>query len=1001
MNPKNKKETSLPSNFTKIWLREIPEIQKVAHLFEHKKTKAQVLYLESDDTNKTFGISFKTLPSSSNGVAHILEHCILCGSRKYPVKDPFLQMMKTSLSTFLNAMTFPDKTIYPVASDNNKDFENLVDVYLDSVFFPLLRIEDFKTDGWRYDLKPDSKEVTYEGVVYNEMKGAMSSPEDYMVRQTLKHLFPDTIYAHESGGMPDEIINLSYEDLKAFHKKFYHPSNSKTIFYGNLDIYYYLKKLDVYFNEFEFSADFGDITKQTKFPRPVEKVLPIISNPAAKKNGSFTMAAVLDENMPQSDQVGLEVVSYALFDSEAAPMKKFLEEGLAESLVNGGVADFVLQPFLYFGAKGVDERHLDKHLATYKKMIITALKTLSRAQIESGLNSLEFGLRAPSTNDLGIMYMEAILRYWNYGLDPLAGLYFEKTLENLKKQDVKFFTRLFKKHFLENNRHLTIKYIPDSNFLTTQNNVENKNLLDYFAKLNKKEKNALVRSSIKLLTYKEKTNDPKLIEKLPRVLVSDISSGNREYATKNYTLCDTPVFQVTTDSKGVVFLTLAFDISHLVRGSLVKDLGIKETDFYTLLITYFHTVIKLGTKKYNYKEWALLLERELGSLSVSFEILPIFEGFEVYPLTKDVTEKTYAVFSLKVLEDKLPKASEILSELFNNIDFNQPEKIIQLLTEARREIEESLVSSGISYAITKATSGLSFGLELREKVAGIASLETIKSLITNLRLKNYQHYFVDNLLKLHKVFINKANLILNVGLNEKAQLSTISKTIENFLSNIGNQTEVNMKFVGFSSKINSNIYGDFKKLKLDERVPIPADVNFVARAVDISLSGYIPSGVLYIVNNLISLDYLWKEIRVKGGAYGVSGKFDFIRGILLMGTYRDPNIENSFKVYDGVFNYLQNLKLTKRDLDGYVIGAIADFDPYMRAGSLNRALFFRYLQGITPTIREKLGSQILNTSPDDIKKFSSKMMGDNLLINNVTLFGERGSNQKGLDLRRI
>jgi Zn-dependent M16 (insulinase) family peptidase len=942
------------NTFTKLWSKEIPEISTTATLYEHNKTKAQVLHLKNDDTNKLFGISFRTIPEDSTGIAHILEHSVLCGTKKYPVKAPFVQLMKTSLNTFLNAMTWADKTAYPVASQNEKDLENLTDVYLDSVFNPIINERILKQEGWHYELKEKKDELVYKGVVFNEMKGAYANPDRLLTFNLNKGLYPETLYAVDSGGIPEVIPELTHEDFVAFHKKYYHPSNAQVIVYGDIEIEKYLQHLEEYFKEYEYQNVREPFQRQSPFTES-KKIK--VSFPASKgtKGNSMSAWAFID-GLTEEDTLGMEILSYILLRSEAAPLKKaLLESNLGEALVDFGFDVDEFQPCFIAGLKEVEEKDFTKVREIIESTLEKLSQGIDKGVIQGAINRIEFMKRQGGDGDYdkAVYYLMEVLKTWNYDLDPLMNLFFADKIKSIRgKAENGYFEDLIKKYFLNNNHRVDLEMVPDENLTKEQEKKEKQKLAKIKANLSDNEIEAIIEDTKALEEWQKSEDSQENLKTIPRLELSDIPKQGEILPNEVEEIEGNIILTHDLKTNGITYLNLGFDLKNL------------SDDDFRLINIYALSLIKLGTKNKTPEELSIELNINTGSLSIS----PLIEhkfGQE------DLVTKFF--FSLKYLEQNEEKALEILKEIISEPNFDNKKKLIQVLKSTKKDMEPGIVDSGHAYALNEAYSSVSQGGHLQSIASGVSYYEYLKSITEDID-KNIDE-LISRLKEVHSKVISKSNAIINIT-NEKEKSVETKERVLNLVSTLP----------GSSTKAAER---SFEPKTKKTALIVPAAVNYVAQAFNLYKVGYKYNGSFNAIRKIMYSSYLWNNIRVQGGAYGGMFRFDLLSGNLGFASYRDPNLDRSLGVYRDAGKYLEELKLEKDEFEGYILGTMGDVDMYLTAEDKGWLAMHRYLVGLTNELRQKSREELLSMTIENVNDFGKALNKVSEEIKSIAVVGNK------------
>ncbi|AKR56997.1 peptidase M16 [Devosia sp. H5989] len=915
----------------------IPEVNSLARLYRHKKTGAEVLSLINDDENKVFGVTLKTPPSDSTGVAHILEHSVLCGSRKYPVRKPFVEMLKGSLHTFLNAMTFPDKTAYPVASQNLRDFYNLVDVYLDAVFHPLISEDTFKQEGWHYELDGGNAPLIYKGVVFNEMKGVYSSPEAVLRDVSQRSIYPDNAYGVSSGGDPKVIPELTYEDFKAFHERFYHPSNTRAFFYGDDDPEERLNILDAVFSEFDKAAVTSQVSPQPRFaePRRVERTYASGEPQPGKRTGMVTVNWMLDEIVDPKARLALDVLEHVLVGTSAAPLRKAMtDSGLGESFAGGGFSDDYLQPFATFGLKGI----ADADLAKVEPMILDNLKTLAEGgidplQIEASLNTIEFALRENNTGSLprGISLMLRSMRTWLHGHDPLTPLAFEEAFMSLK-QDLAagrpIFEDMIKTLLLENQHRTTVILTADPGQGQREARQEEERLAGHRAELDHAGIEAAIAETRELKTLQEAIDAPGALAKLPALQLADLPREGKVIPTEEERVADTRVLTHDLATNGILYLDLAFDMSVL------------PADLLPYMPIFSRALLQTGTKDQDFVSLSQRIGRSTGGIAPG----------QVISSRVDGGTAAYLVMRGKAVPDKVSEMLAIMADIIHTARLDNHERIKQMVLENKAGFEGRLAGAGSGLMSSRISAALRESDWASEQMGGITQLFFLRKLVDE--VQNDWPAVQAKLERIRELLFARASAIANITA-DAAIWQGARPELEAFLKGL---------------PVSTGSTGAWSPLLTprNEAFTFPGQVNYVAKGANLFDLGYSHSGSIAVVLRHTQTTYLWDKVRVLGGAYGSSIGYDFLTGSLAFSSYRDPNLLGTLAVYDNTPSFLRQA-IGETELTRSIIGTIGTIDRYMLPDAKGYSAMVRVMTGDTDEARQTRREQVLGTTAKDFR----------------------------------
>jgi Zn-dependent M16 (insulinase) family peptidase len=874
---------------------QVPEVSALARYYRHKKTGAEVLSLINDDENKVFGVSFATPPEDSTGLPHILEHSVLCGSEKFPVKKPFVEMLKGSLHTFLNAMTFPDKTVYPVASQNLADFYNLTEVYLDAVFFPLLSRETFEQEGWHYEVENPAEPMIFKGVVFNEMKGAMSSPDQVNHAYALQSLFPDTVYSNYSGGDPRVMPDLTYEQFKAFHTRYYHPSNAQIIFYGDDDPAKRLDLLDQVLSRFERGEKAPAIAPQQRFaePRRVEKTYP--SDTENPRSTFVTLNWMLEATDDIEEQLARTVMRRALVGNSAAPLHKALtESGFGEAVISTALE--IAQPALNFGLRNANADDADK----IETLILNTLARLAEhgideATIEATLNSLEFELRERNTGGYprGIAYFFGALGNWLYGRDPIDGLRFEQALEALKSRIAsgeKIIEAMIRTHLLDNTHRTTLVLRPDPEQAEREEAAERARLDAVRAAMNDNDVAAAVDTTKKLKALQNAPDKPENLARIPTLTVADLPREGATIPTEELAVAGVRTLFHDLATNGIVYFDLGFDLKTLPR------------DLLPYLPIFSRALKQTGTSKEDFVALTQRIGRSTGGVAVSRITSPILGSDEA---------AAYLLVRGKAVTEKTGEMLAIVNDILTDARLDNRERIRQIVAEDKARSEASLVPAGHQYVFARLRSTLHEADWLGEVTGGITQILFLRDLAE--RIETDWPSVLSALEDIRRHLINANAAIVNVTTDGSAW-PAFAAELETFLEGLPRRDFARADWSPLPHPSN-------------EGLTIPAQVNYVAKGVNLKALGHEPSGALSVVTKFLGTSYLWDKVRVEGGAYGGFANFNPLSDTYAFGSYRDPNLVATLDVYDAAPAFLRK-GVSKADIERSIIGTIGDLDPY-------------------------------------------------------------------------
>ena len=936
------------AKYTKITSKFIEDIQSTVTIYKHNKTNARICTIENDDTNKVFSIAFRTPPINNGGLTHILEHSVLCGSKKYPVKDPFVELLKSSLNTFLNAFTFPDKTMYPCASQNDKDFKNLMSVYMDAVFYPQIYAHEeiFMQEGWHYHLLNEEDPIVYNGVVYNEMKGAFSDPQQILVRNLMHSLYPDTAYGFESGGDPKYIPDLTYEEFKNFHQKFYHPSNSYIFLYGNCDMEERMNWLDEeYLKDFD-AIDFDTTLKlQKPFKAPVSstgyypiaKEMPLEHKAFLSYNVAFP--TTLDTKLMMATNILVDV----LLNNPGAPLKQALIDAKLGDDVMAFFDDGVLQPLLSIIVVNSDESKEQQFIDLVNQNLKDILaKGLDHEALKSLINFQEFKVREGKFGQFpkGLELEINCLSSWLYSEDePFSKLENLKYFPELRK-DIEngYFEKIITDYILNNNHKTYVKLLPSYTVGAENEEALAKKLADYKASLSQDEIKALIKKNQDLAVYQSTPSTKEEIDTLPKLQLEDLNKLpeklNLEVVNGKYQVLFSEYF--TND---IAYLNYHFDVT----GIDAKGIA------YAKLLSDLYS--NLSTKSKTYFEINQVIQNYSGGL-----------GFSVRAYQTNKREcKARFTISASALTKNVKVVNDLIEEILESTDFADSKRLFERISELNVAQEMSIANRGHVISAVRASSYADECYYLNDAADGIGYLDFIHDVCTNFEKK--QAEIVSSLKDIAAKIFNKNNLVVGFT-GSKESLAKVSPIVDSFYNKLDN------KLYRFKS--------EFKGANLGEAINTQFDVNFVGRAG--SYKGEF-NGAMLVLNNALSLDYLWMQVRVHGGAYGCMLNTPQTGGIAFT-SYRDPNIEKTNKVYEDVVDYIKNFNPSDEDLLKYKIGAIGGLDPVLHNSSKGALAQANYFSGNTYELQAKYRGQALAATAKDLANLAplfAEALGSNQL----------------------
>ncbi len=921
----------------------VEDVQSDGFILRHKKSGARIAILSNNDDNKVFYIGFRTPPEDETGVPHIIEHTTLCGSKKFPVKDPFIELAKGSLNTFLNAMTYPDKTVYPVASCNDQDFKNLMDVYLDAVFNPnITKYEEiFKQEGWHYELTGKDDELKINGVVYNEMKGAYSSPDEVLSSQIYRSLFPDNTYSKDSGGNPEYIPKLTYEAYLDFYHKYYHPSNSYIYLYGDMDVVERLEWLDKeYLSQYEYKKVNSEINKQPAFDeiKNVEAQYSITMDDSQENKTYLSYNRVVGDTLDEMLYQAFDVLDYALVSSPGAPVKQALIDAGIGDDVYGSYDAGILQPVFSFVAKNANASQADEFESIIENTLKEVVKTgINKEALLAGINSSEFKFREADFGQFpkGLLFGLNCLDSWLFDdMKPFIHLECLDTFAKLRRAvDTDYFEKLIQEYLLDNTHGSSVTVKPRRGLGNEKEEALAKELSDYKAFLSDEEIKKLIEDTEHLKKYQEEPSSDEDLRKLPMLTRADMKKNAMSFSNIEDELLDVKVVRHDIESNGIDYISFLFDAGDFEQ----SELG---------YLGFFTNALGLvSTEKYSYTDLANATNIYTGGIST---------GTASHP---DIKDRNNFVFKfevkLKVLEKNLDKALELMEQMLLASDFSDTKRLGELVAQIKARLQANLSSSGHLVAAMRSMSSFSRYALYQDELKGIAFYRSICRI--ERELSESPERVSDKLAAIaKKLFARNRMLISFTGNNEAYGNAkpSLEKVIAGFnkMSTIGKQAEVH--------------FNTAKEAFVDA-----SQIQYVAKTGDFVCEGYEYTGALRLLRIILSYDYLWINVRVKGGAYGCMNTF-LRSGESYFVSYRDPNLSDTLDVYDRIPEYIKSFSPDERDMTKYIIGTFSALDTPMNPEAKGSRSLSAYLEGITYEQIQKERDEILNAQPEDIRRLA-------------------------------
>ncbi|MCI5837375.1 MAG: insulinase family protein [Veillonellaceae bacterium] len=904
----------------------VAEIDADAYVLRHERTGARLLYLDSADDNKVFSVTFRTPPTDSTGVAHILEHSVLCGSDRYPLREPFVELVKGSLNTFLNAMTYPDKTMYPVASRNLQDFRNLTAVYLDAVFAPAMREDPYilMQEGWHYDIEDPAAPLVYNGVVYNEMKGALSSPDDVLQQRAMELLFPDTTYGVESGGDPEHIPELTFAAFRDFYRQHYHPSNAYFFLYGDLPLEETLAYIhDEYLSHFTQAPAAGEIATQAPLAERVTAVYEygVAAEDSLQGKSLHALEIAFPAGMQPAEILGMKVLSYVLAAIPGAPLKeRIIAAGLGTD-ISAAFIESLKQPVWHWEVVGSEREQQAAVLQALDDGVAELVRDgIPAGLLEAALNRFEFSLRE---NDFqgrpkGLYYNIAALNYWLYDEDPLAGLRYEDDLRTLRNGLTNgFFTELLQKYYLDNTHQAAVTMAPAAGLTEAKEAAEAARLAAVKEGLSSAEVDALV-AQTKTLRERQRTPDTEEhLATIPLLKKEDLPHETDDDSLTETSCGGRPLYGFTGETHGIIYANLYFDLADLTA----------EEFRYTVLLADLAGM--LATEHYGYGELAQAVDRYTGGIQVGMELVSHY--------LDDTQVRRFVTVRGKALTAHAEKLIELTDEIINRTQYTDTNRLGELLREKKSDWDLQLFRMGNSLMMNRALSYVSpyerWADETR--LSYYAFLQEV--------LRQDPAAVAQRLTAVARRVFRRDAVLLQVTGGEE-EMAAAQRLLPGLLANLASEP------CGAATR-------DLPLHTGNEAFLSVGKVQYVAQGGNFRRAGFEYSGSLEVMAGILRYDYLWQQVRVLGGAYGAHVQIS-ATGNTVFCSYRDPNLKETLDVYAAMPQAMAAFDVTERMMRQYVIGALAptqtQFTLPMRAQRAMRRLLGEMPRSYRQRIREEL-----------------------------------------------
>ena len=943
-----------PHGFTVDQVTPVPDVRSIAYLLTHRKSGARVLHLHAEDPENLLAIALRTPPPDDTGLPHILEHTVLCGSERYPVKDPFVELLKTSLATFLNAMTYPDKTVYPCASMNRKDFFNLAGVYCDAVFHPLMTEEHFKQEGHHFDFaEPGNADspLIVKGIVFNEMKGAYSDLDGLIQRDLSSGICPDNAYGLDSGGNPDSIPELTYPGFVDFHQTYYHPSNAFIFLYGNIPTLEHLKFLDetclAGFDRIETNTGIAEQARWTE-PRRETRPYPIGAEDDLERKASVVMTFLTNDLTDAIASLSMNILDYYLLGNAASPLRKALiDSKLGEELTSSGYLDWQRDTLFTVGLKGTEP---EQALAIEELVKSTCRGLIERGlekdKVESAFHRLELSSREIK-GMFPLHLMDQVYNSWLYEVDPLHYLRLPQHLADLRKRyetEDGFLERQLRELILENPHYTVYTYVPDREYLAKREKAFQKKMNEAKAEMDRTDLDTIAREAAELEKMQSSPNPPEALATLPKLSLPDIPTEPFELDTTRHDVDGVPLLYTDTFSNGINYVRVAIDLRGL------------EEELFDFLPLYSSAFCKMGAGDDDY---ARMAEREAASTG------GVGAGASACGRADDPNHvQPFFSISAKAVDAKLPEMLDILSDRILRGDLSDLDRLKDVVLQERIGRKSQIVPAGSQFAALYAARNLSRNSALEERLAGVTQVRLFDRLADD--FDSLRDEMVEKLSRIRSFILGKGRLILSF-VGGEAQLGQVRGHLAGMLDRFRDETPTR----------EPSDFGPAPETR--EGIATPADVAFVARAFPAVSMDERGAPELLLLGTNLSYGFLWDKIRVQGGAYGVRAGYDTLNGTFSISSYRDPFIRETLEVYGGVVAYIrEQMDLSPGSVEQAIIGTVKTLDRPIRPGQAVSTALNRHLSGLTPEFRRSFRARLLALTGDDIRWACDKILAPGL-----------------------
>lgn len=933
------------TDFTLEKEQALAEVNGTARLWRHTKTGAGLLSITNKDENKCFGVAFRTPPKDSRGVAHILEHSVLCGSDKYPVKEPFISLLKGSLQTFLNAFTFPDKTCYPVASANLADFYNLIDVYIDAVFHPLITEDTFRQEGWHLEAETPEGPWQYRGVVFNEMKGAYSSSAGRLAEESQHAIFPDMLYSLDAGGRPDVIPDLSYKDFCDFHARYYHPSNARFFFWGDDPEEERLEIVGRALEGYGARPVDSAIPLQPPFAAPRRVTLPYAAQEGETK-ALFTVNWLLSEGSDMESRLLFDMLDHVLEGMPGSPLRRALiSSGLGEDTA-GGLETDLRQLFFSAGLRGIAENDIPKAEA----LIMDTLERLAcegvpQDAVEAAVNTVEFACREDNYGSFprGLAAMLNSLSSWLYDGDPLAPLAWEKPLARLKARIAsgeKVFEDAIRTWLLDNPSRATVVLVPDKDLARRLDEAEQGRVEAIRQGMDEAQRRAVCEQTAALAAAQVRPDSPEAIATIPNLRVEDMPKENR------------PIPREVTEEGGDHYIAHELPTNGIAYMSVLLPMPQLPARLLPLMPLFLRVLRETGTARRDFSEMGALIAAKTGGAGF---------GMAAHPHRGGET-RLYLTLAGKAVPDRIPDLFDIFREMLlepvrdSDLLFA---RMREMLPEAKAGLEQALVASGHGTVSQRIRARYSRPAVIGEATSGVAQLRHVHGLLGNLEAN--RTLLAANIEELRRLLVARRGAIVDCTA-DAAGIRAVFGAARGLLADLPSRPAAT----------------GAQALPLLPSCPAeffsaPTQVNYVGKGCNLTDLGYAFHGSALVILRYLRMGYLWDAVRVRGGAYGVTCGLKRETGDFVCTSYRDPNVQATLAAYDGIAGHLASHMPGKEELVRAIVGATGDLDVYLLPDARGGRSLMRWLRGESEEELQKIREEVLSTTAEDFRQFAEVM----------------------------